>query len=436
LELASSFKPPQELTKFLEAGPPPVYIGFGSIVVDDPEKFTKLIFDAVKMAGVRALVSKGWGGLGDESNTPENIFMLENTPHDWLFPKVSAVIHHGGAGTTAIGLKCGKPTMIVPFFGDQPFWGAMVSKARAGAHECVPYKKLTVERLAEGIKQCLTDEALTNVQEIAESIAKEGDGARNAVKSFHRSLPLKGEHDMRCDLLQNRVATWQIKSSETRLSALAAAILVEKRKLKWSDLRLLRHYEWNDFGGPGEPITGVGSALTRTITNAAKGVGGIPGRMVHSVHKRKEHEQRKRRVKNRLKDSAAANETEKPKKVPNSRPSSPERGNSTLSKLSADTDENIAAELAQEAGHGFGRTGAALAKGKTLELSAAALYSFLFISTLAILGLSLIPLLSTNGPHPRRRPRLSQRAPPLRRFHRAAPTTHFRPAFGSTRRPR
>ena len=87
LDLASSFEPPEELSRFLDAGEPPVYIGFGSIVVDDPDKFTKMIFEAVKKAGVRALVSKGWGGLGDD-NVPENIYMLENTPHDWLFPKV------------------------------------------------------------------------------------------------------------------------------------------------------------------------------------------------------------------------------------------------------------------------------------------------------------------------------------------------------------
>lgn len=127
--LESSIGPPEGLSKFLEAGEPPVYIGFGSIVVDDPDQFTKLIFEAVRKAGIRALVSKGWGGLGDEGSTPDNVYMLENTPHDWLFPRVSAVVHHGGAGTTAIGLKCGKPTMIVPFFGDQPFWGAMVGKS-------------------------------------------------------------------------------------------------------------------------------------------------------------------------------------------------------------------------------------------------------------------------------------------------------------------
>ena len=293
LDLASSFKPPEELTKFLDAGPPPVYIGFGSIVVDDPDKFTSLIFEAVKKAGVRALVSKGWGGLGDEGNTPENIFMLENTPHDWLFPRVSAVVHHGGAGTTAIGLKCGKPTMIVPFFGDQPFWGNMVSRAGAGAQEPVPYKHLTADRLAEGIQQCLSPEAKARAEGLAQDIDAEGDGAANAVKSFHRSLPMRGEHSMRCSILQERVAVWQLKRTNVRFSALAADILIEKRKLKWHDLRLLRFYEWNDFEGPGEPFTGAGAAFVNAASGVVKGVGGTPVRWAKSVKKMEKRQQRK-----------------------------------------------------------------------------------------------------------------------------------------------
>lgn len=140
-----------------------------------------MIFEAVQLAGVRALVSKGWGGLGGEDDTPENIYMLDNTPHDWLFPKVRAVVHHGGAGTMAIGLKCGKPTMIVPFFGDQQFWGNMIGKAGAGAQP-VPYKELTTEKLAEGIWQLLTDEARLAAEEIAKDIEEEGDSAQNAVR--------------------------------------------------------------------------------------------------------------------------------------------------------------------------------------------------------------------------------------------------------------
>lgn len=80
------------------------------------------------MTGVRALVSAGWGGIGG-SSIPSNVFILGNVPHDWLFDKVAAVCHHGGAGTTAIGLRMGKPTIVVPFFGDQPFWGELTCKA-------------------------------------------------------------------------------------------------------------------------------------------------------------------------------------------------------------------------------------------------------------------------------------------------------------------
>lgn len=119
MPLGSSFKPDLTLTQFLEAGPPPVYIGFGSIVVDDPDAMTQLIFKAVKKAGVRALVSKGWGGLGsDKLEVPDDIYLLGNVPHDWLFKHVSAVCHHGGAGTCAAGIAAGRPTIVVPFFGD------------------------------------------------------------------------------------------------------------------------------------------------------------------------------------------------------------------------------------------------------------------------------------------------------------------------------
>lgn len=295
LDLASSFEPPSELQKFMDAGDPPIYIGFGSIVVDDPDRFTKMIFEAVKVAGVRALVSKGWGGLGDD-NVPDNIFMLENTPHDWLFPKVRAVVHHGGAGTTAIGLKCGKPTMVVPFFGDQQFWGAMIGKAGAGA-DPVPYKDLTTEKLAEGIKQCLTAEAQEAADKIARDIEAEGDGARNAVKSFHRSLVLRGERSMRCSILEDRVAVWILKGTNLRLSALAAGLLVEKKKVTWKHLRLIRHNEWNDFEGPGEPVTALATALMGSMTSAAAGVGSVPFKLAKSSRRRTRLEEKKKQIK-------------------------------------------------------------------------------------------------------------------------------------------
>jgi sterol 3beta-glucosyltransferase len=122
MKASSNYTPPDDLADFLAKGPPPVYVGFGSIVIDNPVGLTKLIFEAVKLAGVRAIVSKGWGGVGAGA-LPENIYLIGDCPHDWLFQRVSCVIHHGGAGTTAAGIALGKPTVVVPFFGDQPFWG-------------------------------------------------------------------------------------------------------------------------------------------------------------------------------------------------------------------------------------------------------------------------------------------------------------------------
>ncbi|KIW07544.1 uncharacterized protein PV09_01503 [Verruconis gallopava] len=368
LDLGSSYKPPEPLQKFLDAGEPPVYIGFGSIVVDDPNAFTAMIFEAVKLAGVRALVSKGWGGLGSgEMEIPENIFLLEDTPHDWLFPRVQAVIHHGGAGTTAIGLKCGKPSMIVPFFGDQPFWGAMVAKKRAGAFECIPYKRLTAEKLAEGIKQCLTDEARQNALKIAESIAAEGDGALNAVKSFHKHLNLSGSRSIRCSILENRVAVWKIKNLDLKLSALAAEILAEQKKIRWQDLRLVRHNEWNDFEGPGGPITGVLGPILTTVLDIGKETASIPLNAGQSIKSRKKRKAKKRRLERRKRKSEDVNDNTIPSyQSAKGKPSRPPEGQTSLqrqltsmSALSTDPSEPLVEEVMKQIGHGLKEAGKA-----------------------------------------------------------------------------
>ena len=234
LSLASSFTPEDQLAAYLAAGPPPVYIGFGSIVVDDPDAMTKLIFEAVKKAGVRALVSKGWGGLGaDDLGIPEGVFMLGNVPHDWLFKHVSCVVHHGGAGTTAAGIATGKPTIVVPFFGDQPFWGAMVSRAGAGP-DPIPYKQLTADKLAAALAEALKPETLERAKELGAKI-KEEKGCEVGGKSFHDLLDVDS---LRCTLAPSRVAVWRVKRTQTRLSALAANVLAGEGLLDFADLKL------------------------------------------------------------------------------------------------------------------------------------------------------------------------------------------------------
>ena len=234
LHLASSYTPEPDLAAFLEAGPPPVYIGFGSIVVDDPNKLTRMIFDAVAETGIRALVSKGWGGLGaDDVGIPDGVFMLGNVPHDWLFKHVSAVCHHGGAGTTAAGIKAGKPTIIVPFFGDQPFWGSMVARAGAGP-DPIPYAKLTAEGLAEAIRVTMRPETQERAQELGAKIREEM-GTDVGAQSFHRHLDVD---NLRCSIVPSRTAVWRVRRSQTLLSALAAATLVQLGYIQYSDLKL------------------------------------------------------------------------------------------------------------------------------------------------------------------------------------------------------
>lgn len=234
LNLASSFTPDPSLTDFLDSGPPPIYIGFGSIVVDDPNTMTTMIFEAVKKAGVRALVSKGWGGLGaDDIGVPEGVYMLGNVPHDWLFQKVAAVVHHGGAGTTAAGIKAGKPTLVVPFFGDQPFWGSMIARANAGP-EPIPFKQLTADKLAAAISVCLQDDTQERAKELGLKIASE-KGVDEGGQLFHKHLDIDS---MRCALAPHRTAVWRVRRTQVRLSPLAATVLVERGLLKYSDLKL------------------------------------------------------------------------------------------------------------------------------------------------------------------------------------------------------
>lgn len=234
LNLASSYTPDPELAAFLEEGPPPVYIGFGSIVVDDPTALTRMIFDAVHIAGVRALVSKGWGGLGaDAVGQPDGVFMLGNVPHDWLFDKVSCVVHHGGAGTTAAGIKAGKPTLVVPFFGDQPFWGAMIARANAGP-DPIPHKQMTAEKLAEAIKYCLQPDTQQQAKVLGQKIREE-KGTDIGGRSFHNHLNVDV---LRCSLAPSRVAVWRVRRTKVRLSSLAATVLVNHGVLKYSDLKL------------------------------------------------------------------------------------------------------------------------------------------------------------------------------------------------------
>ncbi|KAF8061758.1 UDP-Glycosyltransferase/glycogen phosphorylase [Lyophyllum atratum] len=271
LDLATNFKPEDDLAAFLAAGQPPIYIGFGSVVVADAAAMTKTIFDATAQAGVRALVSAGWGGLGGVS-VPSHIFILGNVPHDWLFDneRVSAVVHHGGAGTTAVGLAKGRPTVVVPFFGDQGFWGAMIHKAGAGP-EPIPHKKLDVENLRDAIKFAISPPAKQAARRMAEQIRSE-DGVIKGVESFYRHLPLL---NMRCDLDPSRLAVWWSTEHYLKLSAFAAQALADAKQLDMDSLDTHRTKDYDSRKQVSDPVSGGAGAIFWTITHYYAGIAEI-----------------------------------------------------------------------------------------------------------------------------------------------------------------
>ena len=231
--------------------------------------------------------------------------------------------------------------------------------------------------IAPSIGQCLSLEAKRNAEQIAHDIEVEGDGAQNAVEAFHRHLPLFGENTMRCCIFQDRVAVWVVKGTRLTLSSLAVELLIKKAKLKWRDLRLTRHCDWNDFEGPGEPITGAGAALAKSFGDIAKGVGGVPVRWAKSI---KKHEQDKDandaagRLRNNNTETSSISSNNSPSTVARESQANEVANGDAVGRLRNDTEtaslsssdnsssENIAQELAEETGKGFAKSGQALAK--------------------------------------------------------------------------
>lgn len=186
LDEDQDWQPSPELTHFLEAGDPPLYIGFGSMSSSDPAQTVDLVAEALRRINCRAVMISGWSGA-EQVPVPDSILMVKRVPHHWLFNRVAGVIHHGGAGTTAAGLRAGKPTLIIPHMSDQPFWGRRVYELGVGAKP-IPRHKLTVENLAQGIHTLMKD---TSVQAAAHTLGEKiraEDGVGNTVAIIQRIL--------------------------------------------------------------------------------------------------------------------------------------------------------------------------------------------------------------------------------------------------------
>jgi UDP:flavonoid glycosyltransferase YjiC (YdhE family) len=186
LDTSASWTPPAELEAFIEAGPAPVYIGFGSMSSHDARATARLVLESVTRSGHRAVVHTGWGGL-EPDELPSSVVAIGSTPHDWLFPRMAAVVHHGGAGTTAAGIRAGVPSIVVPFHGDQSFWARLVADLGIGPQP-IPRKRLTSTRLAEAIDTTLTDRAMGDRASALGTKVRAEDGITAAVRAVTRSL--------------------------------------------------------------------------------------------------------------------------------------------------------------------------------------------------------------------------------------------------------
>ncbi len=168
-----NWSPPEELQKFLQAGKPPIYVGFGSLGNrDQATQTTELVLDALERSGQRGILATGWSGLTEVKQIPENIFMVESVPHAWLFPKMSVVVHHGGAGTTAAALRASVPSVIIPHSNDQFAWGKRVYELGVGAKP-IPRKKLTAEKLSTAIAYALNEKVKAKAIALGEKIQSE-----------------------------------------------------------------------------------------------------------------------------------------------------------------------------------------------------------------------------------------------------------------------
>lgn len=186
LDQSADWQPPSDLLDFLVAGRPPIFVGFGSMQTGNAEDMTDLVLQALARTKQRGLISTGGGDLS-LADLPDHVFKVGIIPYDWLFPQMAAVVHHGGSGTTAISLRAGIPSIIVPFFMDQPFWGQRVADLGVGPRP-IPRKRLSIERLATAIMAATTDiEMQRRAAMLGERIQAE-DGVAKAVEVINHYL--------------------------------------------------------------------------------------------------------------------------------------------------------------------------------------------------------------------------------------------------------
>jgi len=179
-----------ELVRFLENGPPPVVVGFGSMIGRNPAGATRIVVDALERASLRGVLLLGWGGM-EMRPLPPTVLALDFAPHAWLYPRAAVVVHHGGAGTTAAALRAGVPSVVVPFAFDQPFWAERIRRLGA-APAPIPAREVTEARLAAAIERAIKDPRIRNAARALGERVRAEDGVATAMRGLERALSQRG----------------------------------------------------------------------------------------------------------------------------------------------------------------------------------------------------------------------------------------------------
>jgi UDP:flavonoid glycosyltransferase YjiC (YdhE family) len=178
---------PKELSDFIDNGEKPICFGFGSMTQEDPDYFLEMIIESLRITKQRGILLGGWSGMGYEKKLPDNIMSLHSVPHDWLFPKVAAVVHHGGAGTSAAALRAGVPSIIIPHLGDQPFWASRLFEARYATKPLLK-KDLSITELVDRIQDVVNNSKMSEqAKNMQKSICSE-NGIENAIHIIKKIL--------------------------------------------------------------------------------------------------------------------------------------------------------------------------------------------------------------------------------------------------------
>ncbi|MGA9531393.1 MAG: glycosyltransferase, partial [Anaerolineales bacterium] len=184
LDRKSGWRPPERLRRFLGEGDPPIYVGFGSMVSGEGNRLELALAQVVRKLGCRAVLQRGWEGIPD-SSLGNHVLTIGSVPHDWLFPRVAAVVHHGGAGTTGAGLRAGVPSVLIPHFADQFLWADKVHSIGAGPAP-IPLQGLDGDRLVASIKQVLSSGSIRSRAAAVGAAVRAESGVSSAVEILSR----------------------------------------------------------------------------------------------------------------------------------------------------------------------------------------------------------------------------------------------------------